>query len=238
MKNLVYLCLFALIAGGVATLESNLPLAVFLLTLAVGCFFIARYIDNHEDESKKQSPPPSYSSPRSSSSPPSRPTNQKPPKELQYLAYSLALERINKFYDLGLFDGDIYEIATSPSPWDKLEEYVTPGAPSFDESFNSLERTAHNLAYGIGLDDGAAEWLENEMLEFIDEMSRTGDYNEIFSLYSLNEDGCTPETQYLVGKINYFFIMLAFLESYAEEKNDDYLKRKCREIFEKNRSIF
>ena len=237
MKNFVYLCFFALIVGGVASLESNLPLAVFLLTLAAGCFFIARYIDNHEDESKEQPPRPASPPPRPASPPP-RPSKQEPPKELQYLLYSRMIERFNTFYDLGLFDGDIYEISTSPSPWNKLEEYVTPGTPSFDESFGSLERTAHNLAYGIGLENGDAEWLENEMLEFIDEMSRTGDYEEIFSLYSLSEDNCTPETHYLIGKINYFSIMLAFLEGYADKNNDDYLRRKCREIFEKNQSIF
>lgn len=231
MKNAAYLAFFIFILVGIGCWEPNFPLAVFFLTLAVFCFLIARYIDNHEDESEKQ--PPSVSPSASSSS-----AKSKPSKEFQCLVYSLALERINKFYDLGLFDGDIYEISTSPSPWDKLGEYVTPGTPSFDESFSSLERTAHNLAYGIGLEDVDAEWLENEMLEFIDEMSRTGDYNEIFSLYSLDEDACTPETHYLVGKINYFYIMLAFLEAYADKNDDDYLKRKCNEIFEKNQSIF
>lgn len=230
MKNAVYLAFFIFTVVGIACLEPNFPLAVFFLTLAVFCFLIARYIDNHEDESKEQPPRPA--------SPPPRPSRQEPPKELQFLLYSRMIERFNTFYDLGLFDGDIYEISRSPSPWETLEEYVTPGTPSIEESIDSLIRTAHTLAHGIGLDENTAEDLESTMLSFIDEIFETGDYEEILALYTLSEDNCTPETHYLIGKINYFAIILSLIDFYADKNDNDFLKRKCEEIAEKNQSIF
>jgi hypothetical protein len=175
-----------------------------------------------------------------SSVPPSHPlpSKEEPKNDLHFSLYTNVLERFNKYYDLGLLDGDIYEIAASSSPWEKLEEYVTPGTPSIEESIDSLIRTAHTLAHGIGLDENTAEDLESSMLSFIDELFNTGDYEEILTLYTLNEDNCTPETHYLVGKINYFHILLAFLDAYADKNADDHLKSKCHELFEKNQSIF
>lgn len=163
---------------------------------------------------------------------------QKEKRDLETVLYQRVIERFNTHYDLGLYDGDIYEISRSPSPWETLEEYVTPGTPSIEESIDSLIRTAHTLAHGIGLDENTAEDLESSMLSFIDELFNTGDYEEILTLYTLNEDNCTPETHYLIGKINYFAIVLSFIDFYADKNDNDYLKRKCEEIAEKNQSIF
>lgn len=162
---------------------------------------------------------------------------QKEKRDLETVLYQRVIERFNTHYDLGLYDGDIYEISRSPSPWEILEEYVTPGTPSIEESIDSLIRTAHTLAHGIGLDENTAEDLESSMLSFIDELFNTGDYEEILALYTLGEDNCTPETHYLVGKINYFAIILSLIDFYADKNDNDYLKRKCAEIAEKNQSI-
>ena len=163
---------------------------------------------------------------------------QKEKRDLETVLYQRVIERFNTHYDLGLYDGDIYEISRSPSPWETLEEYVTPGTPSIEESIDSLIRTAHTLAHGIGLDENTTEDLESSMLSFIDELFETGDYEESLALYTLSEDNCTPETHYLIGKINYFAIILSLIDFYADKNDNDFLKRKCEEIAEKNQSIF
>ncbi len=152
--------------------------------------------------------------------------------------YQRMIERFNDFYDLDLYDGDIYEISRSHSPLIELGKYISVGTPSLEESYQSLVRTARMLSHGIGLDTDEAESLEKSMNEFISELFEAEDAPDLLELYTLKEENCTSECAYLIGKINYFSIILSFLEYYANETNNDYLKQKHQEIFEKNQSIF
>ena len=73
---------------------------------------------------------------------------------------------------------------------------------------------------------------------FIDELFENHEASEIFDLYMLKEEDCPPECRYLIGKIDYFAIILGFLDFYAEDNNNEYLKNKVSEILEKRKSLF
>jgi hypothetical protein len=158
--------------------------------------------------------------------------------DLRYVATQIMIERFNDSYDLGLFDGDIYYISRSSSPFEMLRKYISVGTPSLEQSRISLQKTAHRLINGIGLDEFDTEDIEIYTETFIDELFENHEASEIFDLYMLKEEECPPECRYLIGKIDYFAIILGFLDFYAEEQNNEYLKNKVSEILEKRKSLF
>lgn len=232
MKNVIYIAFFVFAVVGVGCLEPNFPLAVFFFTLAVFAFFIARYIDNHEDEPQKHSPSTQDTEPPKTSCKPDTSFT-----ELVYLKHQLIIERFNRFFDLGLYDGDIYEIARSPSPYEELEQYVAAGTPSFEEAYLSLKKTISNLVRGIILLPEKANALEKSVFDFVDDFFKHHSAIDIFERYTLEEENCPPDCMYLVGKINYFFLSLELLATYAEENGNEELLAKCEEIIEKSRPL-
>lgn len=162
---------------------------------------------------------------------------QKEKRDLETVLYQRVIERFNTHYDLGLYDGDIHEISRNPSPYEELAKYVPMGTPSLEESYQSLKRTGHMLSHGIGLDDDDADDLDIVIETFIDELYANDDIEGTLELYKLGKENCTIECLYLVGKIDYFAIILGFLDYYASETDNEYLKNKCQEILKKHRTI-
>jgi hypothetical protein len=162
---------------------------------------------------------------------------QQAKRDLEAVLYQRVIERFNTHYDLGLYDGDIHEISRNPSPYEELAKYVPMGTPSLEESYQSLKRTGHMLSHGIGLDDDDADDLDIVIETFIDELYANDDIEGTLDLYKLGKENCTIECLYLVGKIDYFAIILGFLDYYASETDNEYLKNKCQEILKKHRTI-
>ncbi|MBR2621064.1 MAG: hypothetical protein IKC97_01680 [Clostridia bacterium] len=192
-------------------------------------FSIAKYKENQKEQeyTKARTTPPTS---------PQEP-DQSAVQELTYLKHQLIVERFNKFYGLGLFDGDIYEISHDTDPFEKLAEYVTPGAPSFEEAYITLTKTISNLIHSIICSTEKATEIEKSFFDFLNVFLRRHSATEIFEFYTLEEKNCPPDCLYLVGKINYFFLSLELLATYAEENEDEYLLSKCEELIELHRPV-
>ena len=223
--------IFLLIGGGF--LVENSWVGIPFIALSIATFCLITRLEN------KPLPPRQVNNTQAQPSKPSlSPSDAQIMRDFISVKLQTYLEKLNDAYDLGLYDGDIYEISRSSAPFDELEKYVVPGPPTLKEFFNSLTKTMSRMSHGIGLDDDTVSNLDEFCLAVAQELTEQNDIAELVEWFALKEEDCSPETNYLVGKVDYIAITLSFFDCYAERYENVYIKNKVQEIQTKRKAIF
>lgn len=217
--------MFLLMMFGIAEIES----AVFIIPIGMLIGGIIMIFANMSDDTPAQNTSPSAPATKS----PVQVSDEKLLEiELQLkIAYAQeVLEDLNFDLALGLYDGDIYDIAHSDEPYRVLKHYVKEGFPTLSEFKSNYTNTVHILVNGCGLSSEKALRVENRMHKELETLTSQEEVNTIAREFS---KGLPDELFFLYGKVNYTLAVINHMKKIAQDNNDLELHNKAMDIEKK-----
>lgn len=141
------------------------------------------------------------------------------------------LEDMNFDFALGLYDGDIYQLARSDDPYKMMRQYIKEGFPTLQEFKSNIMNNAHAILHTCGLDSEKAQQIEDRICEELEDLTTQEEIDMIAAEFSKD---VPEELSFLYGKINYTVAVLGHMEAIAQETNDLELHNKVTDIRRKN----